>query len=304
LHVKEPEHYNPLNVNVRKNIEMVSAFSVEYELSVSKPVSWQAVFVECYRMSTISFVNGTLSSLRSFWTGFSHVAIATDCPEIFFTYYFYHPFVCVSRSYYGLSSVMLAGSSVNILRESLVLVFIIPYWYMIVQLMLCIFFFLLVSALLFTWFLTSWSTMEGLQRACDDPKYAYMVTWHFATMYFNRITCKLESIDEDYIPFSLSMIVKKNYPYTDIINHKVLPEDLIPGEFFSLKCLSTLLIFDHYTRSPHRANISENICVVCRIIKTCLLKWHRPYALLFMPLFRFSPDFQKTANIIIRESAS
>ncbi|PSN30384.1 hypothetical protein C0J52_21778 [Blattella germanica] len=65
------------------------------------------------------------------------------------------------------------------------------------------------------------STLEGLQRICDSHKYAYMVTEHFAQKYFGNITCKLETMKGDYIPFSLSMIVKKKFPYKGIINYNL-----------------------------------------------------------------------------------
>jgi hypothetical protein len=64
------------------------------------------------------------------------------------------------------------------------------------------------------------STDEGLQRACDEPKYAYMVTEHFAFKYFENLSCKLDRIEKDYIPLTISMIVSKEFPYTEIINYK------------------------------------------------------------------------------------
>ena len=61
---------------------------------------------------------------------------------------------------------------------------------------------------------------EGMQRVCDESKYAFMTSLDVVLGSLDLISCKLMSVLGASIPESLAIAIAKKNPYRSLINYK------------------------------------------------------------------------------------
>jgi len=63
-------------------------------------------------------------------------------------------------------------------------------------------------------------TVSGLQRVCDQSKYAFVVDSMRAFSVSNSVTCDLVAVPDAFIPASATFLIAKHSPFRRLINSK------------------------------------------------------------------------------------
>jgi hypothetical protein len=64
------------------------------------------------------------------------------------------------------------------------------------------------------------SDTEGLERACRDHKYSYLISDTTLRGLARRIPCRIVGIPQAYYSITASMIIRKSSPYKRIFSHQ------------------------------------------------------------------------------------
>lgn len=120
--------------------------------------------------------------------------------------------------------------------------------------------------------------LDGLNRVCDEDKYAFMILDNMAALLQNEVDCKLEPLDV-ISHTTIAMILQPNSPYRGIINAKCVRVSLMRikmiKHYFFYKDLRFLLQYSfakgqrnhaaYVVHAMEPAKYSECVCKFCEL---------------------------------------